>query len=131
MIYKYNMHIYKIAHSYVWYNMSYRIELLSIPYNAIKPYVTKSQLYSDLYNYDDWFLWMYILYVLLSTNMLILCTNQWFNLPTPVYCHCWLDCFWAVPFASLAWTLNNMRWCVYCIASSLHWLVVVLITVFS
>ena len=34
---------YKIVRSYVAYNMSYRIKLLSIPYNATKSYATKSQ----------------------------------------------------------------------------------------
>ena len=33
----------KIIWSYVTYDMSYRIELLSIPYNVTKSYATKSQ----------------------------------------------------------------------------------------
>ena len=42
-IYK-SQHVhYKIVQSYVAYNVSYRIELLSIPYDATKSYATKWQ----------------------------------------------------------------------------------------
>ena len=42
-IYKLQCVHYKIARSYVTYDMSYKIELFSIPYNATKLYATKSQ----------------------------------------------------------------------------------------
>ena len=42
-IYKLQRVHYKIAWPYIAYDMSYRIELLSIPYNATKSCATKSQ----------------------------------------------------------------------------------------
>ena len=49
MIYKLQHVYYKIAWSYVVYNVSYRIELLSIPYDATKSYAVKLQhAYSSL-----------------------------------------------------------------------------------
>ena len=42
-IYKSQRVHYKIVWSYVAYDVSYRIELLSIPYDATKSYATKSQ----------------------------------------------------------------------------------------
>ena len=41
--YKLQCVYYKIIWLYVAYDVSYRIELFSIPYDAIKSYATKSQ----------------------------------------------------------------------------------------
>ena len=43
MIYKSQCVYYKIVRLYVAYDVSYRIELLSIPYDTTKSYATKSQ----------------------------------------------------------------------------------------
>ena len=59
MIYKSQRVHYKIVWSYVAYDVSYRIELLSIPYDATKSYATKSQrvywaLHSCLFTQQAW-----------------------------------------------------------------------------